>query len=175
MSAKKWVSSQHQSVGQLITSNALEKRLTGNTARSWWIALDTIKDPESCLKKLDRGVSRKCLNWVAQQKSEVSKLELRSQLGRTWKKFLLENFENEMRAPLSARANTFIRTECKLLFAWCLAGVSVEDLTSCIKMKLGDKGLHISPMITQYVAWTKLCKEERFHMFLEMDHCFLQG
>ena len=40
---KDWVSSQHQSVGQQITSDPLEKGLTRNTARFWWIALDMIK------------------------------------------------------------------------------------------------------------------------------------
>ena len=76
--------------------------LTRNTARSWWIALDTMKKPESCLKKLDWGVSRKRRNWATQQKPEVNKLELRNQHGRTWEKLLLEYFENKMRAPSSA-------------------------------------------------------------------------
>ena len=45
-----------------------------------------MKELENCLKKLDRGVSRKRRNWVTQQKPEVNNLELRSQLGRTWEK-----------------------------------------------------------------------------------------
>ena len=73
---KKWVSSQHQSVGQQITNNLLEKGPTRNTARSWWIALKTMKEMEDCLKKLDRGVSRR---WCP----EEIKLEVRSQLRRT--------------------------------------------------------------------------------------------
>ena len=66
-----WVSSQHQSVGQQITSDPLEKGLTRNTARSWWIALDTtMKELESCLKKLGRGVSGKRRNWAKKIRSD---------------------------------------------------------------------------------------------------------
>ena len=78
------------------------------------------------------------------------KLELRSQVGRTWEKLLLEYFENEMRAPSSAKsliANPFTWTEGQLLFTWCLAGVPLEDLASCDKLKLGDKGLHVYRMM----------------------------
>ena len=67
------------------------------------IALDTMKEIENFLKKLDRGVSRKRRNWAKQQKAEVSKLELRSQLGRRFEKMLLEYFENEVRASSSAQ------------------------------------------------------------------------
>ena len=77
---------------------------------------------ESCLKKLDWGVSMKRLSWATQQKAEVNKLERRSQLGQTWEKLLLEYFENEMRAPSSAKlllANPFTRTDGQLLFTWC--------------------------------------------------------
>ena len=83
------------------------------------------------------------------------KLELRSQLGRTWEKFLLEFFENEMMAPSSAKpliANLFIWTEGHLLFTRCLAGVALEDLASCDKLKLRDKGLHLYQMRMQHVA-----------------------
>ena len=69
--------SQNQSVGQQITIDRLEKGLTRKTTRSWWIDLDTMKELENCLKKLDRGVSRKHRNWVKHQKAELSKLELR--------------------------------------------------------------------------------------------------
>ena len=62
-----------------------------------------MKELESCLKKLDRGVSRKRRNWAKQQKAEVNKLELRNQLGRTWEKLILEYFENEIRTPSSAQ------------------------------------------------------------------------
>ena len=41
---KESVSSQHQSIEQQITNEPLEKGLTKNTARSWWIALDTMKE-----------------------------------------------------------------------------------------------------------------------------------
>ena len=70
-------------------------------------------------------------------------------------KLLLGYFENELRAPSSAKplmTNPFARTEGQLLFTWCLAGVSLEDLTWCNKLKLGDKGLHVYRMMTQYVA-----------------------
>ena len=85
--------SQHQSVGQQITNGPFEKGLTRNTTRSWWIALDTMKELENCLKKLGRRVSRKRRNWVKQQKAELNNLKLRSQLGRMWEKLLLEYFE----------------------------------------------------------------------------------
>ena len=61
--------------------------------------MDKMKELENCLKKLDRGVSRKRRNWAKQQKAEVNKFELRSQLGRSREKFLLEYFENEMSHP----------------------------------------------------------------------------
>ena len=92
--------SQHQSVGEQIKNDPLEKGFTRNTAPSWWIGLDTMKKLENCLKKLHRGVSRKRRNWAKPQKAEVNKLELRSQLGRAWEKLVLEHFENEMRPYL---------------------------------------------------------------------------
>ena len=92
--------SQHQSVGQQPTIDSLQKVFTRNTARSWWIALDTMKKLENCLEKLDCRVSRNSRNWTKQQKAEVNNLELRSQLVRTWEKLLLEHFENEMRPYL---------------------------------------------------------------------------
>ena len=73
--------SQHQNVGQQITDDPLEKRLTRNTTRSWWIALDTMKELENCLQKHDRRVFRKRRNWVTKRKPEVNNLELRSQRG----------------------------------------------------------------------------------------------
>ena len=41
---KEWVSSQHQCVGQQVATDPVEMKLTRNTARSWWIALDTMKE-----------------------------------------------------------------------------------------------------------------------------------
>ena len=73
--------SQHQSVGKQITNDPLEKRLTRNTTRSWWIALDTMKELENCLQNLERGVSRKRRKWAKQQKAEVNQLDLRNQRG----------------------------------------------------------------------------------------------
>ena len=82
---------------------SIEKGLTRNTIRSWCIALDTMKELKNCLQKLQRWLTRKRRSWVKQQKAEVKKLELRSQLGRTWDKIMLEYFENEKRAPYSAQ------------------------------------------------------------------------
>ena len=55
-------------VGKEVASDPLEKNATRNTARPWWVALETMKELEDCLKKLDRGVSRKRRNWATQQK-----------------------------------------------------------------------------------------------------------
>ena len=68
-----------------------------NTARPWWVALETMKELEDCLKKFDQGVSRKRRNWATQQKAEVNKLELVSQLKRTWQSLLRDYFEEAMR------------------------------------------------------------------------------
>ena len=79
---KDWVSSQHQSVGQQISKDPLEKG-------SFLVdSLNTIRELENCLKKLDRGIFRKRRSWATQQKAEGNKLELRSHLGRTWEKLL---------------------------------------------------------------------------------------
>ena len=43
-------------------SRASVRLLTRDTARPWWVALETMKELEDCLKKLDRGVSRKRRN-----------------------------------------------------------------------------------------------------------------
>ena len=81
----------------------------------------------------------------------MNKLEL----GRTKEKLQLQYFENEMRTPLSAKPlmlNPLTRTEGQLLFTRCLLGVALEDLTSCDKLKLGDKGLHVYQMMMQNVS-----------------------
>ena len=70
--------------------------------------------------------------------------------------------------------NPFIRTEGQLLFACCLVGILLEDLTSTDKLKSGDKGVHFYLLMTQYVArrqfWTDASKKERCYVFLEMHH-----
>ena len=81
---REWISSEHQAVGKQGSNGPLEKNATRNTARPWWVALETMKELEDCRKKLDLGVFRKRRNWATQQKAEVSKLELGSQLKRTW-------------------------------------------------------------------------------------------
>ena len=100
---KEWITSRHQGIGKQVTSDPLETGLTRNTARPWWRDLDTAKKLESCLKKLDAGVSRKRRNWATEQRLELNKLELMNQLGRTWERLLLEYFVDKMRAPSSAK------------------------------------------------------------------------
>ena len=110
---KESTSSEHQAIGKQVTSDSLEKNATRNTARPWWVALETMKELEDCLKNLDRGVSRKRRNWATQQKAEGNKLELGFQLKRTWQNLLRDHFEEAMRTPSSAlplMANPFVRT-----------------------------------------------------------------
>ena len=113
-----------------------------------------MKELDSCLKKLDRRVFKKPRSFAIEQKSEMNKLELRSQLGRKWENLLFEYFKNEMRAPSSAQppmVSPFIWTEGQLLFTWCLAGVALEDLTSCNELKLVKKGLYLYRILMQHV------------------------
>ena len=141
---KEWVSNEHQATGKQVTSDPLEKNKTRNTSRPWWVALETLKELEDCLKKLDSGVSHKRRNWATQQKAEINKLELRSQLKRTWQNLLRDHFEEAMRTSSSAsplRANPFVRTAGQLMFAWSLVGIELETLTSHDKLKLGGKSL----------------------------------
>ena len=106
-------------LGDSLTSDPLEKNATRNTARPWWVALEMMKELEDCLKKLDHEVSCKRRNWATQQKAEVNKLELGSQLKRTWQSLLRDYFEEAMRTPssaLSLMANPFVRTAGQLMF-----------------------------------------------------------
>ena len=73
---KEWISSGHQATGMQVTSDLLEKNKTRNTSLPWWVALETLKELEDCLKKLDSGLSRKRCNWATQQKGEINKLEV---------------------------------------------------------------------------------------------------
>ena len=114
-----------------------------------------MKELEDCLKKLDHGVSRKRCNWATQQKANINKLELGSQLKRTWQNLLRDYFEEAMRTPSCALpliANPFVRTAGQLMFAWSLVGIELETLTSNDKLKLGGKNLEIYQMLTQHVA-----------------------
>ena len=152
---KEWVSSEHQAVGKQVTSDPLEKNKTRNTSRPWWIALETLKEMENCLKKLDSGVARKRHSWATQQKAEVNKIELANQLKRSWQNLLKDHFEEAMRTPSSApplMANPFIRTAGQLMFAWSLLGIELETLTSYDKLKLGGKNLEMYRMLMQHVA-----------------------
>ena len=152
---KEWISSEYQAIGKQVTNEPLEKNATRNTARPWWVALETMKELEDCLKKLDHGVSRKRRNWATQQKAEVNKLELGSQLKRTWQSLLRDYFEEAMRTPSSAlplMANPFTRTTGQLMFAWSLVGIELEVLTLRDKLKLGNKSLEVYQMLVQHVA-----------------------
>ena len=152
---KEWVSNEHQATGKQVTSDPLEKNKTRKTSRPWWVALETLKELEDCLKKLDSGVSRKRCNWATQQKAEINKLELGSQLKRTWQNLLRDHFEEAMRTTSSASplmANPFVRTAGQLMFAWSLVGIELEKLTSHDKLKLGGKNLEIYQTLMQLIA-----------------------
>ena len=95
---KERLSTEHQATGKL-ASDPFERNATRYNARPWWVALETMKELEDCLKKLDRGVSRKRRHWATQQKAEINKLELGNQLKRTWQNLLREYFEKAMRTP----------------------------------------------------------------------------
>ena len=41
---KEWVSNEHQATGKQVTSDPLEKNKTRNTARPWWVALETLQE-----------------------------------------------------------------------------------------------------------------------------------
>ena len=152
---KEWVSNEHQATGKQLTSDPLEKNKTRNTSRPWWVALETLKELEDCLKKLDSGVSRKRRNWATQQKADINKLELGSHLRRTWQNLLRDYFEEAMRMSASASpliANPFIRTAGQLMFACSLVGIELETLTSYDKLKLGGKNLELYQVLMQHVA-----------------------
>ena len=94
-------------------------------------------------------------SWATQQKAEINKLELGSQLKRTWQNLLRDHFEEAIRTPSSAfplMANPFVRTAGQLIFAWSLVGVELETLTSHEKLKLGGKNLEVYTMLMQHVA-----------------------
>ena len=138
-----------------VASDPLERLTTRNTARPWWMALETMKELEDCLKKLDCGVSRKRRNWATQQKAEINKLELGNQLKRTWQNLLQEYFEEAMRTPSSAlplMANPFVRTAGQLMLACSLVGIELEVLTSHDKLKLGSTKLEVYQMLVQHIA-----------------------
>ena len=80
---KEWVSKEHQATGKQITSDHLERNRTRNTSRPWWVALQTLKELENCLKKPGSGVARKRRNWATQQKASFKLIHLK------WIKVLL--------------------------------------------------------------------------------------
>ena len=152
---KEWVSKGHQATGKQVTSDPLEMSKTRNTSRTWWVALETLKEMEDCLKKLDSGVARKRRNWATQQKAEVNKIELANQLKRSWQNLLKDHFEEAMRTPSSApplMANPFVRTAGQLMFTWSLVGIELETLTSYDRFKLGSKKLYVYQALMQHMA-----------------------
>ena len=152
---EEWVSKGHQATGKQVTSDPLERSKTRNTSRPWWAALETLKEMEDCLKKLDSGVARKRRNWATQQKAEVNKIELANQLKRSWQNLLKDHFEEAMRTPSSApplMANPFVRTAGQLMFTWSLVGIELETLTSYDRLKLGSKKLEVYQALMQDVA-----------------------
>ena len=121
------------------------------------MALETLNELEDCLKKLDHGVSRKRRKWATQQKAEINKLELVSELNRTWQNLLRDYFEEAMRTPSSALqliANPFVRTAGQLMFAWGLVQIELETLTSHDKLKLDGKNLEVCQMLMQHLPGT---------------------
>ena len=68
---KEWLSTQYQATGKQVARDPLERNTTRNTARHSWVVLETMKELEDCLKKLDRGVSRKRRHCITQQKAEM--------------------------------------------------------------------------------------------------------
>ena len=153
--SKEWVSKEHQATGKQVTSDPLERGRTRNTSRPWWVALETLKETEDCLKKLDSGIARKRRNWATQQKAEVNQIELANQLKRSWQNLLKDHFEEAMRTPSSApplMANPFVRTAGQLMFTWSLLGIELETLTSYDRLKLGSKKLEVYQALVQHMA-----------------------
>ena len=119
------------------------------------MALETLKELEDGLKKRDSGVSRKRCNWATQQKAEINKLELGSQLKRTWQNLLKDHFDEAMRTSSSKwplMANPFVRIAGQLMFVWSLVGIELETLTSHDKLQLGGKSLEIYQTLMQHIA-----------------------
>ena len=152
---KEWISKAHQATGKRVTSDPLERNKTRNTSRTWWVALETLKEMEDCWKKLDSGVARKRRNWATQQKAEVNRIEMANHLKRSWQSLLKDHFEEAMRTPSSApplMANPFVRTAGQLMFTWSLVGIELETLTSYDRLKLGSKKLDVYQALMQHVA-----------------------
>ena len=66
---KEWIATQQQGTGKQVTSDPLERGATRNTAGPWWIGLEATNELEKYLKGLDRGASRKRLNWANQHRA----------------------------------------------------------------------------------------------------------
>ena len=110
-----------------------------------------MKELEKSLQKVERGVSKKRRKWAKQQKAEVNKLNLRSQLGQTWEKLLLEYFENEMSAASSAQLHgdepfhpDWVSVLLHVVLSWSCIGRS--------ELKFGNKSPYVCRMMRQYVA-----------------------
>ena len=68
---KEWLLTQHQATVKQVTCDPFERNATRSTARPWWIALETTKELESCLKKLDRWVSRRRRHWAPSRRPKL--------------------------------------------------------------------------------------------------------
>ena len=182
---KEWVSIEHQATGKQVTSDPLEKNKTRNTARPWWVALETLQELEDCLKKLDSGVSRKRRNWATQQKAGINKLELGSQLKRTWQNLLKDHFEEAMRISSSASplmANPFIRTAGQLtsirtaacwdatcFLRWTMSMMTDSTILACHQRAIRSKTLErrVSTVILNVNQSTGIEKEDGSRQSLE--------
>ena len=93
------------------------------------------------------------LGQAAKSRGELVGIEepTRAKVGEIATGVLRERDEPPSSAQLPMATN-FTRTERQFLFTWCLAGVALEDLISCDKLKFGDKSLHVFWMMMQYVA-----------------------
>ena len=68
-------------------------------------------------------------------------------------------------------ATPFVRTERQFLFAWCLARVTLENLTSHDKMEFGDKDLNIYNILALHIA----CDDSGLNLARREDAmCFLK-
>ena len=55
-------------------------------------------------------------------------------------------------SALPLKAYPFVRTAGQLTFAWSIAGIEIEVLTSHDKLKLGNKSLEVYQMLVQHIA-----------------------
>ena len=54
---KEWISKAHQATGKRVTSDPLERNKTKNTSRTWWVALETLKEMGGLLEEVGQWSS----------------------------------------------------------------------------------------------------------------------